>query len=71
MINIIGHIKMIKIKKTDFRGQLTGVVGKLTCSTLVAQGSQVWILAMDLHTAHQAMLWQHPTYKMEEYWHRC
>ena len=23
------------------------------------------------HTAHQAMLWWCPTYKIEEAWHRC
>ena len=42
-----------------------------SCSVLVAWGSPVHILGVDLHTAHQAMLWQHPTYKTEEDWHRC
>ena len=36
--------------------------------TLVAQGSWVWISGADLHTAHQAVLWQHPAYKIEEDW---
>ena len=36
----------------------------------MAQGSQVWIPATDLHNAHQATLWQHITYKVEEDWHR-
>ena len=40
-------------------------------STSVAQGLQVRILGTDLHTAHQAMLWWCPTYKIEEDWHRC
>ena len=25
----------------------------------------------DLHITHQAVLWRHPTYKVEEDWHRC
>ena len=44
------------------------VVVKFTRSTSVAQGSQVWILGTDLHTAHPAMLWQHPTDKIEKDW---
>ena len=40
-------------------------------SASVAQGSWVQILGMNLHTTHQATLWQHPTYKTEEDWHRC
>ena len=52
-------------------GQPRGVVVKFAHSISIAQGSQVQILGMDLHTAHQAMLWQHPTYKIEEDWHKC
>ena len=48
-----------------------GIVVKFPCSTLVAQGLRVQIPGKDLHIAHQAMLWQHPTYKVEEDWHRC
>ena len=44
---------------------------KFVCSTLVAQSSQVQNPGEDLHTAHQAVLWWHPTYKVEEDWHRC
>ena len=33
---------------------------------LAAQGSRFWIPGVDLHTARQAMLWQHPTYKKTE-----
>ena len=48
-----------------------GVVVKFACSTSVAWASEVWILGTDLHTARQAMLWQHPTYSIEEDWPRC
>ena len=48
-----------------------GIVVKFTCSALAAQGSRIQILGADLHSAYQAMLWQHPTYKIEEDWHRC
>ena len=48
-----------------------GTVVKFVHSSSVAQSSQVPILGVDLHTAHQAMLWWHPTYKIEEDWHRC
>ena len=47
-----------------------GLVVKFTHSSSAAQGSQVQILGIDLHTTHQAMLWQHPIHKMEEDWHR-
>ena len=29
-------------------------------------GTPVWILAVDLCTAHEAMLWRCPTYKIKE-----
>ena len=47
-------------------GQPGRVVVGLTRYTLAAQGSQVRIPGRDLHTTHQAMLWRHPAYKMEE-----
>ena len=40
-----------------------GPVLKFACCASVAQSSPVWILGVDLHTAHQATLWQHPTWK--------
>ena len=43
---------------------------KFTCSTPAAWGSQVRVPGMDLHTVEQAMLLWHPTYKIEEDWHR-
>ena len=49
---------LIKVKRLG--GWPSGVVVRFSCSTLMAQGSAVRILASDLHTAHQAMLWQHP-----------
>ena len=57
-----------QIKNNKNRAQPSG---KISCSTTVAQGLWVQIPGMDVHPAHQAMLWWHPTYKIEEYWHRC
>ena len=39
-------------------------------SALAAQvlGFGSWV---QTYTTHQAMLWWHPTYKIEEDWHRC
>ena len=51
-------------------GQPSGVVVKFTPSVLAAWGSQLWIPCANLHTAHQVMLWQHPTHKIEEACHR-
>ena len=48
-----------------------GIVVKFSSSTLAAWGSQFPIPGTDLHNAHQAVLWQCPTYKLEEDWHRC
>ena len=36
---------------------------KFVHSASAGQGSQVWIPGVDLHTIHQAILWQHLTYK--------
>ena len=55
-------------KKQFVRGQPSSAVVKFACSALVAWGLQVQILGANLHTAHQAMLWCHPTYKIEEDW---
>ena len=43
------------------RAQPRGGLVKFAHSALAAWGSLVWILGVDLHSAHQAMLWQHPT----------
>ena len=66
-----GRGKCIGKFKREERGPPDGVVVTFTCSTLVAWGAQIWILGVDLHSAHQAVLWWHPTYKIEEDWHRC
>ena len=50
------------------KGPGGGVVVKFAHSASAAQGSQVQIPGADLCTTHQAMLWQHPTYKTEEDW---
>ena len=46
------------VKKIMKWGQPSGRAVKFAGSALVAQGSPVQIQGMDLHTAHQAMLWQ-------------
>ena len=51
----------LKVKKIILTGRPRGVVVKFMCSALVAWGLQVQILGVDLHSADQAMLWQHPT----------
>ena len=45
-------------KKSYLRGQPSGTAVKFTHSNLVAWGSPVRILGMDICTAGQAMLWQ-------------
>ena len=57
--------------KRLFRGQPHGAEAKFPHSALVAQDSQIWIQGAELLTAHQAMLWQCPPYKLEEDRHRC
>ena len=47
-------------------GLAGGVVVGFVCSTLMAKGSRVRIPGIDLHTAHQAMQWQHPMCKIED-----
>ena len=46
------------VDKNKLRGWPGGVVVKFTRSALVACGSQVQIPGADLHTTHQAVLWQ-------------
>ena len=69
MKEIMDNLDFIKIK--NFWGLTHGVMGMFACSTLVAWGSQVRILGIDLHITHQAMLWWHPTYEIKKDWHRC
>ena len=63
-------LPQLKKKSTGTWGWLGGGVVKSTCSALEAQGFRVQIPGMDLHTAHQDMLWRCHTYKIEEDWHR-
>ena len=52
-------------------GSWSGVLMvKFAHSASVAWGSWIRIPGSDLHTAHQAMLLQHPTCKIEEGWRR-
>ena len=52
--------------ETLFRGQPGGVVVKFMHSASAAQGLLVKIPGMDLHTSHQAKLWRHLTYRVED-----
>ena len=52
-----------RTKKRRTRGWPGGPVVKFAQSTSAAWSSQVQILGTDLHTAHQVMLQQRPTYK--------
>ena len=58
-------------QKNEVQGQPRGIVVKFAHSPSVARGSQVQIPGADLHTICQAILWQHPTHKMEGDCHRC
>ena len=49
------------LKNKILGGQPRGRVVKFAHSALVAQGLPVRIPGVALHTARQAMLWQHPT----------
>ena len=66
----ISQKKRFKIKKLFVEGWPSGIVVTFACSTSAAQGLWVWILGVDLHTACQAVLWQHLTWKIEEDWQK-
>ena len=57
-------------KASLYGGQASGTVVKFAFSASAGLDSQFRIPGMDLHTAHQAMLWQRPTYEIEEDCHR-
>ena len=61
----------LRISKYSSWNQPGCEVVKFVHSALAAWGSRVRILGADLHITHQAVLWQSPTHKMEEDWHRC
>ena len=54
------HLSWIRVI-VQTGGWLSGQVVKFARSASAAQGSPVQILGADLHPAHQAMLWPHPT----------
>ena len=58
------------ILKDEFRGQPCGLVVKFSALHLGGLGLWVWILGMDLHHWLDT-LWQQPTYKVEDDWHKC
>ena len=58
-------------EKYGHGSQPRGMLVKFAHSASVAKDLQVWILGMDLYTAHQAVLWWPPMYKIEENWQRC
>ena len=49
------------------RGQSHGLVIKFNVSALVAW---VWFWGTDPHHLSVVMLWQQPTHKIEDNWHR-
>ena len=59
------------LKMSKNWSQPCGTVVKSVHSALAAGGLQVWILGADLWTAQQAILWRHPTHKIEEDGHQC
>ena len=61
----------LSLEKKERWGRPSSIVVNFACSAVVAQGSQDQNPGVDLCTTHQAMLWQHPTYKIEEAWNRC
>ena len=64
---------MISLPKVQKKrgGQPGDIVVKFACSASAAWALQVQIPGVDLYTAHQAMLWWCPIYKVEEGWHGC
>ena len=50
------------------RGWLHGLMVKFSVLCLCSLG---WFLGVDLLHSLAAMLWQRPTNKIEEDWHRC
>ena len=71
------RVKTLKLKihvhpSSVTHGGWPGVVVVMFAhSASAAQGLWARIPGVDLHTAHQVMLWQHSMYKIEEDWHRC
>ena len=66
-----GKEESFKYQKETNRGPPGGIAVNVMCSAAAARGSLVQIPGVDLHTDYQAMLWQCPTYKVEEDRHGC
>ena len=62
--------KHLGTRKEVLQGWPGGIVVKFACSALVAQGSQVQILGMDLALLIKPCCDGVP-HKIEEDWHRC
>ena len=60
----------ICIKSVYFLGLPCDIVVKFGTLWFGGPASRVWILRADLHCL-SAILWQWPTYEVEEDWHRC
>ena len=56
----------LRQRKMELLGPAPWHEVKFMCSASMARGPQVRIRGVDLHTAHQAMLWQRPIYKIGE-----
>ena len=64
------EMDMLKQKAGNAWDRPHDIVVKFGVLCFSGLGLWVWIPSADLHTMHQAMLWQHPTYKIEEDWQR-
>ena len=53
--------KLNALKVFSSWGQPSGIVVEFTHSASAAWALPIQILGADLHTAHQVMLWWHPT----------
>ena len=68
---IMEQVDIKRKKNFKKRGQPSGTGVKFPHSISAAKGSLVQILAADLHTTYQAMLWQASHIQIEEHGHGC
>ena len=71
LFSYMNYMPIMLLQNNEKRGQPSGIVVRFTHSASAAQGLPVWIPGADLHTTYQPMLWQHPTYELEEDGHGC
>ena len=57
--------------KLEIRDQPRGTAVKFALSDSAAQGSQVWILGVDMALLGKPCRGRHPAYKVEEDGHGC